>query len=199
MRKPYADLIQETTSTLGTGPMTLVGIPGWARFSDRFIAGAAAYYMVENGLQKEVGIGVYNTANILARSTILGTLVGGVWTVGGAPINLSGVSIVRAVVPEALFQTFVRADFRVVLVSGAMVDGNSYGIGANGLTMTLDGLPQAGDRLEVFQAAPGVTGTIIDPAGAKINGVAGVMTIDIPDFAFWLTYVNAAYGWKVQQ
>jgi hypothetical protein len=50
-----------------------------------------------------------------------------------------------------------------------------------------------------MQAVTPCVGTVVNPNGYKINGVAGNMPIDVDNFAFWLVFVNAAYGWKVTQ
>jgi hypothetical protein len=200
MRKLYADLIQEQTTTAGTGAVTLTQVPGWVRFNDRFAAADRVYYMIESGTSKEVGYGTYSGGNVLARTTILGTLVAGVadWATATA-ITLAGTSTVRAVAPESLFQSFVRAAFTPVSVNGPIADGGSYAVIVSSLTLQLPAVPAVGDRLEVFQALAGITGTIIDPNGANINGVAGSMSVDIDNFAFWLVYTGVAHGWKVQQ
>ncbi|HQR20123.1 MAG TPA: hypothetical protein PKV98_04615 [Burkholderiaceae bacterium] len=199
MRKLYADLIQEQTTTAGVGTVTLVQVPGWVRFSDRLAVGELSYYMIENGLNKEVGIGTVGAANTLARTTILGTLVAGVATWSGATaIALVGTSTVRAVAAEHFLATLLRANYTAVNVNFAMVDGGSYGVTVSGLTGTLPASPQTNDRIQVFQAEAGIVNTVINPNGSKINGVAGNMTVDIDGFDFWLVYTGASYGWKME-
>jgi hypothetical protein len=199
MRKLYADLVQEQTATAGTGTVTLTQVSGWVRFSDRFAVGDLVYYMIENGFNKEVGLGTVGAANTLARTTILGTLVAGVatWS-GAAAINLSGSSTVRAVAPEHLLTSFPRANYVAVGVNSAIADGGSYGVTASGLTLTLPAVPATNDRVQVFQAEVGIVNTVINPNGSKINGVAGNMTVDIDSFDFWLVYTGASYGWKME-
>lgn len=197
MRKLYSDVTAETTATAGTGTLTLAQMTGWARFSDRFATNDLVYYSLRNGSNWEVGLGTVGAANTLARTTILGTLVAGTWTSGGSAITLVGSSVVRAVAPEALFQTFLREEVAFISAPATLVDGFAYGVQANSLTLTLPATPAVGDRIRVFQAAASITGTIIDPNGAKINNTVGTMTIDVDEFSLSLLYVSAGYGWKV--
>jgi hypothetical protein len=198
MRKLYADLIQQQTTTAGTGVIVLTQVTGWAQFSDRFANGDRVYYMIESGTSKEVGLGTYGFG-ALDRTEVLGTIVGGVadWSTATA-LTLSGTSTVRAVAPEALFETFIRAKYQEVVVNSDLEDGNSYGVAASGLTLQLSAVPEVNDRCQVVQAEVSITGTVIDPNGSKINGVAGSMTVDIDGFDFWLVYTGASYGWKME-
>lgn len=202
MMKPYADLVQCTSATTGTGALALDESPGWVPFSDRFAEGDRVYYMIESGLNKEVGLGTM-TSGQLVRTTILGTLVtdvsGGTWTTGGPPLLLLGTSIVRSVVSEALLSTFLTAGLVIVTTNIALEAGKSYGVAASSLSLSLPSAPVANDRIEIFQAAAGVINALINPAGQKINGIAGNMALDVDNFGFWLTFVDTSYGWKVQQ
>lgn len=198
MRKLFADLVAETTATAGTGTLTLAQLAGFARFSDRFSINDLVYYAIRNGANWEVGKGTVGAANTLARTTPLFTLVAGVAdATTPAAITLAGSSIVRCVVPEHLFAQLTKEELALVAISTVMVEGFTYGVQANSLTMTLPASPQVNDRVGLFQAAASITGTIVDPNGAKINNTVGNMTIDITEFAMSFLYVSAAYGWKV--
>mgnify|MGYP000458619653 CR=1 FL=1 len=198
MRKLFADVVAETTTTAGTGTVTLAQMTGYARFSDRFSNGDRVYYSIRNGNNWEIGKGTYTASNQLARTTILGTLVAGSanWSSATA-ITLSGTSTVRAVAPEHLFTQMAKLELNLISTSTVMVEGNCYGVQANSLTLTLPASPAANDRVQIVQAAASVTGTVIDPNGAKINGVVGSMTVDVDEFAFSMVYISASYGWKV--
>lgn len=199
MRKVWADVVAETTATTGTGTVTLAAMSGWARFSDRFANGERVYYSIRNGSNWEIGLGTYTASNQLARTTVLGTLVAGTadW-LSPTAITLVGSSVVRATAPETLLRHFPKEE--IVLVTGplTLADGYAYGVQDNSLTLTLPATPEAYDRIRIFQAAASITGTVIDPNGAKICGVVGSMTVDLSGFSFCMRYVDATYGWTVE-
>lgn len=87
-----ANAVKETTSTAGTGTVTLSAVSNYARFSSVFMAGMqASYCIVDSGGSKEWGIGTVGAGNTLARTKVMATLVGGTYTTAGAtPIFLSG-------------------------------------------------------------------------------------------------------------
>lgn len=93
--------VQETTSTAGTGTLTLSLYPGFSRFLERYAIGAPAPYEIENGVNKEWGIGTVGAGNTLARTTITGTLTAAGYISGGTALTLVGVSTVTCVEHEA--------------------------------------------------------------------------------------------------
>ena len=77
------DRVQETTSTVGTGTLTLDGaLDGFQTFSSAVGNGNTTYYAISGGSQWEVGIGTVS-AGTLARTTILAS------SNGGSVVNLS--------------------------------------------------------------------------------------------------------------
>lgn len=80
------DRVQETTTTSGTGSVTLLGaVSGFQSFA---VVGNSntTYYTITDGAQWEVGIGTYSTSGpTLARTTILSNSNGNT-----SPITLSG-------------------------------------------------------------------------------------------------------------
>lgn len=197
MKKTVADVIREWTATAGTGTVTLQASTGWARFSDRFADTERVHYSIRDGVNWELGYGTYVAPNQLARTTILGTLAAGTWTTGGAALTLaSGQAVVRCVAPETLYTNAWRVEPTLVASPTTMAAGGCYIVQANSLTLTLPASPAVGDRVQITNGAT-VTGTIVDPGAEKINATAGTMTIDLAEFAFTLTYVDSAYGWKV--
>jgi hypothetical protein len=198
MKKLYADLVQELTTTAGAGSVTLTQMTGWVRFNDRFSAADRVYYSIRDGNNWEVGFGTYNGANVLARTTIIGTLAAGTWTSGGAALTLAGTgAIVRAVVGETLLNTLWKRELALISTNTSLVEGFEYGVQANSLTLTLPATPAVNDRIGIFQGAAAITGTLLDPGTNKINAQSGVMTIDAAEFSFTVCYISAAYGWKV--
>ncbi|MEJ1385839.1 MAG: hypothetical protein RPV21_15930 [Candidatus Sedimenticola sp. (ex Thyasira tokunagai)] len=86
-----ANWVQETTATTGDGPITMGGaIAGYIALSDAFSDGDTVSYAVKDGNNRETGIGTYS-AGVLTRTTVLETLVGGVFDNSApAAIALSG-------------------------------------------------------------------------------------------------------------
>jgi hypothetical protein len=66
------DRVKETTSTLGTGTITLSGAQlGFQSFSSGVGAGNSTYYTIALGSQWEVGIGSLTNATTFTRDTII--------------------------------------------------------------------------------------------------------------------------------
>ena len=66
-----ADRVKETTTTAGTGPLTLAGATtGYQSFSAAFGNGVSVYYVIAGGADWEVGIGTTG-AGTLTRDTVL--------------------------------------------------------------------------------------------------------------------------------
>lgn len=75
-----ADRVKDTTTTTGTGSVTLSGSPpaGFQSFGAAIGNGNTTYYTISGGSQFEVGIGTYNsTGVVLNRDTVLSSSNGG--------------------------------------------------------------------------------------------------------------------------
>jgi len=90
------DRVQETTSTTGTGTITLGGaVSGYQSFAV-VGNGNTTYYCIINGTQWEVGIGTYTlSGTTLARTTVLSNSNGNT-----SPITLAGSSQVFVTYPS---------------------------------------------------------------------------------------------------
>jgi hypothetical protein len=197
MRRMTANLVQMATATTGTGSATCTALAGWNTLADRFASGDKFYYSIQDGNNREVGKSTHGGGNTLVRTTILETLVAGVYASPGTAITLSGNAIVRVVASEQLFTALLKLERVSLAASAPLDDGYSYAFTANSIVGTLSATPVVGDRIEVYQAAASITGCQINPNGAKINAVAGTMDLDTDAFAFQLVYVDATFGWKV--
>jgi len=75
-----ADRVKDTTTTTGTGSVTLSGSPpaGFQSFGAAIGNGNTTYYTISGGSQWEVGVGTYNsTGVVLNRDTVLSSSNGG--------------------------------------------------------------------------------------------------------------------------
>lgn len=87
-----ANGVQETTTTTGTGALTLSAVAGFVRFSDAFADGERCGYSIisDAGAPIEGGIGVYTAANTLARTYPLWTYASGTYdATAPAAVSLS--------------------------------------------------------------------------------------------------------------
>lgn len=94
----YADRVQETTATTGTGTVTLAGaVSGFQSFTTAFGANETVFYCITSGTAWEVGQGVFtNSGTTLTRATILAS------SSGGSAITLAGTSNVFNVRPAVV-------------------------------------------------------------------------------------------------
>ena len=90
------DRVQETTTTTGTGTITLAGaVAGYQSFAV-IGDGNTTYYCIVNGTAWEVGVGTYTASGTtLARTTVLSNSNGNT-----SPITLSGSSNVFVTYPS---------------------------------------------------------------------------------------------------
>jgi hypothetical protein len=76
-----ADRVRETTTTAGTGTITLSGaVTGFQSFSAGIGNGNTCYYTIaaQTGTEWEVGVGTYTSAgNTLSRDTVFSSSAGG--------------------------------------------------------------------------------------------------------------------------
>lgn len=74
------DRVKETTSTAGTGALSLSGaVSSFQSFSDVLSIGDGTFYAIVDSTSGdwETGIGTYSSANTLSRTTILESSNGG--------------------------------------------------------------------------------------------------------------------------
>ena len=70
MADRFADRVKDTTTTTGTGDLTLAGAPpsGYQAFATAFATGQRIAYCVVGGAEWEVGLGTLSAATTLART-----------------------------------------------------------------------------------------------------------------------------------
>lgn len=67
-----SDRVKETTTTTGTGAVTLGGaVTGFEAFSARMSNGDTTRYCITDGTAWEVGVGTWNTGGTLSRTTVI--------------------------------------------------------------------------------------------------------------------------------
>lgn len=65
------DRVRETSTTTGTGSLTLAGVvAGYQSFDDAMANGDTCFYCIKMGSAWEVGLGTYSSSSVLARTTV---------------------------------------------------------------------------------------------------------------------------------
>ena len=107
-----ADWVLENCSTVGTGALTLTGAwsPAYIRAQSVFVTNDVVEYTITDGSNREIGTGVFDGNNSIARTNVRATLFNGVYdNTSPAPISLSGSSIVACTL-QAQVITDIWAD-----------------------------------------------------------------------------------------
>lgn len=136
----YANGVQETSSTSGTGTLTLASVAGFTTFAAVFSPGDLVPYAISNGNNWEWGIGTVGASSTLARTSVLSKLEAGVYTSGGTTaLSLSGTASVYCT---------LTAEQIAVIAAGMVTNGDSHdhngGDGAQIAYGSLSGLPPLG-------------------------------------------------------
>lgn len=97
MAHKVIDRCKETTSTTGTGNLTLTGaMPGFVSVASGLAAnGDTGWFCAEAGTQWEVFLGTRVSATVLARTTVISS------SNGGAAVNFTSPPVVFSTVPGA--------------------------------------------------------------------------------------------------
>ena len=202
------DRIKETTTTTGTGAVTLAGAAtGFQAFSVIGNANTVYYAIAGQGTsQWEVGLGTYNSAgNTLSRDTVLessnaGALVN--FSAGtkdvfctypaGKAVTLDDVQVLSA---KTLVTPIITENVQVISGNTTAVASRGYVLTAS-LTLTLPATPAAGDWVRVSNRSGTIT-AVIARNGSNIMGLAENMTVDSANAGFTLLYADATRGWVI--
>lgn len=87
-----ANWIRQTTTSTGSGDLTLSTVTGYPAFSDEFVIGQPFYYTILNasdGSPVENGIGKLSASNTLVRTVALQTFSGSFSNTPSSPVTLS--------------------------------------------------------------------------------------------------------------
>lgn len=92
-----ANFVKQISSTVGTGSILLDGtVDGFVSFVSRYPDNSNLIYTIEEGNNREIGIGIYNSGpNTITRSHILENNINGVFNKPGiSAMDLSGSAII---------------------------------------------------------------------------------------------------------
>jgi hypothetical protein len=107
----FNDRVKETTTSTGTGLITLLGaVAQFDAFSARFANGESVYYAIvgQTGIEWEVGIGAISSSTFLLRSTVLRS------SNADALVNFSaGTKDVFATIPSFHLNVIVPTNYAV--------------------------------------------------------------------------------------
>lgn len=126
MALQYGDLVQETTTTTGTGALTLAAMSGYRRFSAQMSVSDTCYYTIRFGTEYEIGLGTYSATNTLTRTTVLFS------SNGNAAVNLgAGTKTVYMTVPASKVAAFDLAQYPATFTNstGATISAATHGQG----------------------------------------------------------------------
>jgi hypothetical protein len=206
-----ADRVWETTSTSGTGTLTLSGaLSGYQTFAV-IGNGNTTYYTITNGTDWEVGIGTYTSSGTtLSRDTVLSS------SLGGSKINVTPGSFVFVDYPAG--RSVYEDESGVVTgypISGGTINNTPIGATtpntgifslisstrinprvtsiASGSTIT----PTADTADQYNVTALAVPATIAIPSGTPVDGQKLVIRIEDDGTARALTWTTTAGGYRV--
>lgn len=110
-----ANGVKETTTTTGTGTVSLSAVSGFPRFSQGLAVGQFVDYAIKSGNNWEWGFGRVAAGNTLERYRVTAKFEGGTYTKNPATgVNLSGTSEVFGTVHDSSLGVSGRADSPVV-------------------------------------------------------------------------------------
>ena len=151
--------ITQSSSTFGQGDLLLTSTaPGFSSFTGNVSAGEV-WYSILDGANREAGVGNYDGASTITRTTVNATLIDGVYSESGTPLNLSGASVVSCTFNKAAYDEIVAkiaslefavtpAEIKTAYESNA--DTNAF---TDGQEAKLENLPNPGP-VELVPAAP---------------------------------------------
>lgn len=101
----YGNWLGENTSTIGQGPINLGGAaPGFSTFI--YLGDCEVYYTIVDGNKKECGVGTI-TGRVMERTTVIATLVDGIYTENSAPLSLTGSAQVFGTINSEFFKSIL--------------------------------------------------------------------------------------------
>lgn len=183
----FADRVKETTTTTGTGTLTLDGAAtGFRTFSSAFGNSVSVYYVIAGGSEWEVGIGTTG-AGTLSRDTVLSSSAGGTTKVtlsagtkdvfcaypAGRAVSTSDAATLTNKTISGSSNTLSNIANASLTNSSVTVNGTSIALGASG-TVTAAAGTLTGNTL-----ASGVTASSLTSVGTLTSAtISGDLTVD---------------------
>ena len=189
-----ADRVKDTTTSTGTGTITLAGAPpaGFQSFA-AIGDGNTTYYTISGGSQWEVGIGTYTASGTtLSRNTVLSSSAGGTslvdFSAGSKDVFVTLPSQRSYGIPFSTQTANYAASFN----EGILADTSG-----GAFTVTLPASPVAGTQVIVADAANtwGTNNLTVARNGQTIEGAATNLICDITGVSVQLIYSGTT--WQV--
>jgi len=172
-----ADRVAETTTTLGTGTVTLAGAKtGYRAFTSAFSTGAKVYYCITDNTDWEVGVGTFTTAGTtLSRDSVFASSNAGAavnWGAGSKDVFCTAPT--QTIVGAPILQGKTSAYTVVASDNGTIINCTS---GTFTVSLTAASSIGSGFNCWIWNTSATVTDLItIDPNGAEtIDGLSTIV------------------------
>ena len=185
-----ADRVQETTTTTGTGTVTLAGaVSGYQSFAT-IGNGNTTYYTITSGTDWEVGIGTYTSSGTtLARTTILSSSAGGT-----TKISLTGTSTVFVSLPSERVGV-LYTPVKTATYNANVNDGVQTNTSGGAFTVNLPASPAVGDQVVIVDSNSSwaTNNLTVGRNGSTIQGSASDLICDISGVSIQLIYTGTTW------
>lgn len=185
----FADRVQETTTTSGTGTIDLAGpTEGRRGFSTIGSGNRCRYLIIASSGAWEVGEGTFTSGspNTLTRSFINSST--------GSLLSLPvGTHYVSLTADADSFNSFERFELKTVSTNTTIEKGDHALVTTAGTTVTLPASPEEG--CSVLISVLSFSNTVVGRNAQPIMGLAENMTIDVENTSIKLRYTDATRGW----
>jgi hypothetical protein len=190
-----ADRVRETTTTTGTGSLTLAGASfAYQSFDDAFGSGASVPYCVVGGADWEVGVGTFTAPSTLARTSVLAS------SNSGSAVNFpAGTKEVFCTLPASLVSdpawTALSGRVHPKTTSDAVIIGATAAAGSEKLRVVGSTLLEGPLDVQATGPSSVVTSsgalTLTAAAASTWKTAAGALTLESAAAATWKTAAGA--------